>query len=127
MAASAGPWSDLSAALTLSIVRVQGSADESDAEQRVQSPHPSLGEAAQQDIRERRRLPLPSRCDLDAVHEVQVEAGVCAEGKQVVVMVGGRGGGDGDVSGLHPAGCEKLPRPAHGLVCLVTGHDRADA
>ena len=96
-------------------------------QQRVQPAHPRLGEAAQQDVRERRRrLSLPAGRDRDAVHEMQVEIGVGAEGEQVVVILAGRGRGDGDVSGLRPAGREQLPRPAHGLHRLVVGRGGAD-
>ena len=96
-------------------------------QQCVQSPHSRLGEAAQQDIRESRRsLPLAARRDLDAVHEVQVEAGVGAEREKVVVVVGRRGRRDGDLGGLRPAGGEELPHPAHGLDRLVIGRGRAD-
>ena len=95
-------------------------------QQRVQPAHPCLGEAAEQDVRERRRrLPLPAGRHLDAVHEMQVEIGVGAEGEQVVVVLGGRGRSDGDVGGLRPAGHEQLARPAHGLDRLVVGRGGA--
>ena len=95
-------------------------------QQRVQPAHPSLREAAQQDVRERRRrLPLPAGRDRDAVHEMQVEIGVGAEREQVVVILGGRGRGDGDVGGLRPPGRQQLPHPAHGLYRLVVGRGGA--
>ena len=69
-------------------------------EQRVEPPNPCLREASQQDVREcRRRLPLPARRDLDAMHEVQIEVGVGAQGQKMIVIVGGCDGGDGDIAG----------------------------
>ena len=60
------------------------------------------------------------------MHEVQVETGVGAQGEEVVIIIGGRGGGDGDVGRLRPAGRKELPRPAHGLDGLVISRGRAD-
>ena len=44
----------------------------------------------------------------------------------MVVVVGWRGGGNGDVGRLSLAGCQELPRPAHGLDGFVIGGRSTD-
>ena len=92
------------------------------SQQRVQPPHPRLREPAHQDVRERRcRLPLSGSRHLDSVHEMHVEIGIRAQRQEMVVVVGQRGAGDGDIGRLGLAGSQQLPRPAHGLYRFVIG------
>lgn len=57
--------------------------------------------------------------------KVQVDVGVSAQGQEMVVIVGGRRSGDGDLSGRHARG-EQRPNPSHRLDSFVICRCRTD-
>jgi hypothetical protein len=57
-----------------------------------------LRQAADDDVGQRSsRLSLAGGDGSDAVDEVQVDIGVCAQGQEMIVIVAGRCGSDGDL------------------------------
>ena len=98
------------------------------AQQGGEATYAGLGESAQQNVREGRGGLAFTRCgNLHAVREVDVDSGVGSEREQVVVVVGSRGGGDGDFVGFRGAGGNELARPADGFDGFVIGRGSVDA
>ncbi len=57
---------------------------------RREPPESGLGEASNEQVRQcGRGLSVPGRCHSDAMHEVQVHAGIGAQCQEVVVVFGG--------------------------------------
>ncbi len=94
--------------------------------QRREATKARLRQAANDDVGQRRgRLSLAGGDGPDAMDEVQVDVGVDAQGQEMIVIVGGRRGRDGDLRGHHARG-EQRPHPAHRLDGLVIGRRRTD-
>ena len=67
--------------------------------QRREAAQARLRQAANDDVGQRRgRLSFASGDGSDAVNEVQVDIGVGAQGQEMIIIVGGRRGRDGDLA-----------------------------